>query len=115
MLIFDSVLYLVLFLIACIALAFVQVWLVRSKSAWPGFMLPLASFFLSLAWFLRAMSISIHTPGGAGMALNSLLSFLVLNISTVVFLVIFFVHHRPARKQHSSPQMRIENVSTKEA
>lgn len=83
-----KVLLLVLFIIAIICL---QIYLSKKESKWPGLILPIISVLISIFFVLN---IAFFGNESIGQIIYTLLvSILMANIPTIVFLAIYFKYH----------------------
>ncbi len=90
------ILYVIIGIPVCVGLCFFQRWLSRMDRRWPGMVLPVMAFALSVVFVLVTTS---WDPLGyrielVGMFLELAGKFLAANIPTLVFLVIYFLCRR---------------------
>ena len=76
-----------------------QIFLCRKENKWLGLILPAISFLGSLVFLLQAINVRAMV-----------LSFLVSNIGTVVYLLIYAVIRRKKKKNSDMDQMKIKDL-----
>ena len=82
-----------------VLLLVLQVFLSRAENRWLGMVLPVLSFLFSLVFVVQA------SDGGAAVR-----SFVVCNISTVLYLLIYFLTRRKKRRNDPMDQMKIRDL-----
>lgn len=82
-----------------VLLIVLQVFLSRAENRWLGIILPVLSFLFSLVFVVQA------SDGGA-----TVKSFLVCNVSTVLYLLIYFLMRRKKRRNDPMDQMKIRDL-----
>ena len=103
-----SVSIIVLLLILIVALPLIQIFLSRLDSRIPGLILPVISFLISLLYVFN-----MYVPlDGAGFMLifSVIMVFLIANIPTAVFIVIYFVCREKRRKKRQLDKMNIHDL-----
>ncbi|MDD5945114.1 MAG: hypothetical protein PUD43_05295 [Clostridia bacterium] len=103
-----SVSIIVLLLIFIIVLPLLQIFLSRLDSRIPGLILPVISFIISLLYVFN-----MYGPlDGAGFMFifSVIMVFLITNIPTAVFLVIYFVCREKRRKRKQIDKMNIHDL-----
>lgn len=98
----DSVLLWILLMVWLVPFALfilLQIFLCRKENKWLGLILPAISFLGSLVFLLQATN-----------ARAMVLSFLVSNIGTVVYLLIYAAIRRKKKKNSDMDQMKIKDV-----
>lgn len=90
---------LMVWLVPFAALILLQIFLCRRENKWLGLILPAISFLGSLVFLLQATE-----------ARAMALSFFVVNISTMVYLLIYFVIRRKKKKNSDMDQMKIKDL-----
>lgn len=76
-----------------------QIFLCRKENKWLGLILPAISFLGSLVFLLQAINVRAMV-----------LSFLVSNIGTVVYLLIYAAIRRKKKKNSDMDQMKIKDL-----
>ena len=98
----NSVLLWILLMVWLVPLALfilLQIFLCRKENKWLGLILPAISFLGSLVFFLQATNVRAM-----------ILSFLVSNIGTVVYLLIYVGIRRKKKKNSDMDQMKIKDL-----
>lgn len=111
--------HLLLTLAIPVGLAFLQVFLSRRESRWPGLALPVVSLILSVVVGVGNVAFStvtttqdgvrtaVHNPGAPFAALAV---FLIMNIPTVVYLAIYFSCRENARRKREMARMNAQDL-----
>lgn len=94
---------LLIFLIVVVCVILLQIFLSRTESKWPGLVLPVLTFLLSLILPLNVMA----TPDIGAALLLMLVVLLIGNIPTVILLVIYFVCREKFAKKKQMEKMQI--------
>lgn len=103
--IMNSIIFLALLLAGSVLL---QLWLSRRESRWPGVVLPVLSFLLTL---LIPLSLVLPPEGvTVRFVLSAALSWLVANIPTAVLLLIYFSCREKLRRSRQLEQMNIQDL-----
>lgn len=86
-----------------------QVFLSKKESRWPGLILPGITVLCALSGVL---GLSLYAIRGANMLIVMLaMSFVVLNIPTAIFLIIYFlVRSKPGKKPDEMKKMNIQDL-----
>lgn len=98
----DSVLLWILLMVWLVPFALfilLQIFLCRKENKWLGLILPTISFLGSLVFLLQATNVRAMV-----------LSFLVSNIGTVVYLLIYAAIRRKKKKNSDMDQMKIKDL-----
>ena len=98
----DSVLLWILLMVWLVPFALfilLQLFLCRKENKWLGLILPAISFLGSLVFLLQATNVRAMV-----------LSFLVSNIGTVVYLLIYAAIRRKKKKNSDMDQMKIKDL-----
>lgn len=98
----NSVLLWILLMVWLVPLALfilLQIFLCRKENKWLGLILPAISFLGSLVFLLQVTEVRAM-----------ILSFLVSNIGTVVYLLIYVVIRRKKKKNSDMDQMKIKDL-----
>lgn len=98
----DSVLLWILLMVWLVPFALfilLQIFLCRKENKWLGLILPAISFLGSLVFLLQAINVRAMV-----------LSFLVSNIGTVVYLLIYAAIRRKKKKNSDMDQMKIKDL-----
>lgn len=83
-----------------------QIFLSKKESKWPGLILPIISFAISLIAILNVADI-----GDKSSVIATLLSiFLLYNIPTVVLLVIYTACRGKRKRQHDLEKMSVQDL-----
>ena len=101
----DSVLLWILLMVWLVPFALfilLQIFLCRKENKWLGLILPAISFLGSLVFLLQATNVRAMV-----------LSFLVSNIGTVVYLLIYAAIRRKKKKNSDMDQMKIKDLKKK--
>ncbi len=115
------------FLLVFGGLIALQVWLCRRPNRYLGLILPAISLLLSLVvlfglvpfGMLTSVSSSpgvnstyvVNQPGlVANIALTATVLFVLMNIPTAVYLIIYFVSRKPMKKQKELTRMQIDDL-----
>lgn len=96
----------VVVLAACVGMVFLQIYLSKMVSRWPGLILPVICFFLSWIAPLEIMS----TGDVWHDILLIVLSLLLANIFTIILLVIYAVMRNRRRKEEQLKKMNIQDL-----
>lgn len=100
---FVALLLLILFLVAIILL---QIILSKRENKWPGLIIPIISFGLSMLWIMGIpyyLSLS-------GLILKVVLVFIITNIPTAFFLAIYFNYRKKKTKIDEIYKMNIQDL-----
>lgn len=101
----NTIIFLTLLLAGSVLL---QLWLSRRESRWPGLVLPVLSFLLTL---LIPLSLILPPEGvTVSFVLSAALSWLVANIPTAVLLLIYFSCREKQRRSRQLRQMNIQDL-----
>ena len=84
---------------------FLQIFLSKRESRWPGLILPLLSFLYSLLMVCSAVAYNGGIPWGAILA-----SLVLGNIPTVILLAIYFACREKFRKRSELDRMHINDL-----
>lgn len=101
----NSIIFLALLLAGSVLL---QLWLSRRESRWPGLVLPVLSFLLTL---LIPLSLVLPPVGvTVRFVLSNVLTWLVANLPTAVLLLIYFSCREKQRRSRQLEQMNIQDL-----
>lgn len=101
----NSIIFLALLLAGSVLL---QLWLSRRESRWPGLVLPVLSFLLTL---LIPLSLVLPPEGvTVRFVLSNVLTWLVANLPTAVLLLIYFSCREKQRRSRQLEQMNIQDL-----
>lgn len=100
---------LLLFLLALfVGSVFLQIFLSKKENKWMGWMLPILSFLLSL---VVPLSLKPPLDGANGwFVVQILLTLLLVNIPTIVYLVIYFACREKVRRKKQLDKMNIQDL-----
>ena len=104
----STLLILLLLLLGAVGLCFLQRWLARQQSPWPGLVLPALCFLYSLV-----LVFSLVTPVDASawqMVGMILLVLLRGNIFTLILLLIYFVARRKKGRRKELSKMDLQDL-----
>lgn len=90
---------LLFWLVPFVLFILLQIFLCRKENKWLGLILPAISFLGSLVFLLKATEVRAMV-----------LSFVVTNIGTVVYLLIYVVIRRKKKKNSDMEQMKIQDL-----
>lgn len=90
---------LLFWLVPFVLFILLQIFLCRKENKWLGLILPAISFLGSLVFLLQATEVRAMV-----------LSFVVTNIGTVVYLLIYVVIRRKKKKNSDMEQMKIQDL-----
>ena len=90
---------LLFWLVPFVLFTLLQIFLCRRENKWLGLILPAISFLGSLVFLLQATNVRAMV-----------LSFLVSNIGTVVYLLIYAAIRRKKKKNSDMDQMKIKDL-----
>lgn len=88
---------------------FLQIFLSRRESKWPGLVLPIISFLFGLLYPLCMM-----VPSGgvnAGFIFQMIMVWLIGNIPTIIFLAIYFGCREKKRRNKQLDKMNIQDLN----
>lgn len=99
---------LLIFLIFLIGIALLQVFLSKTKSKWPGLILPIISLLYSL---IMVLSLAIYV----GMSIGEIFiligsTFIFSNIPTVILLTIYYVCREKMKARSQLDKMNIQDL-----
>ena len=92
-------------LISLVLIVLLQVWLSKRESKWPGLTLPIISFLIS---FIYPLNMAIPSVGGYLFAL--ILGWLIANIPTIIFTVIYLSCREKLRRSKQLDKMFIQDL-----
>ena len=96
---------LIAFVVLIVGGTFLQIFLSRRKSKWPGLILPLLTFLYALALTLNVTAVDGAFPWGALLA-----TFLLGNIPTLVLLAIYWAVREKFRIRDQIDKMNIDDL-----
>lgn len=76
-------------LLVIVVIIFLQIFLSRMKNKWPGLFFPILSFLYSL--FTLTQIAGFEAMGKVHIIMSLIITFLVTNIPTIVFLTIYLI------------------------
>lgn len=99
---------LIVVLIFLAGIVLLQIWLSKREGKWPGLILPILTFLLSLLYPLNM----IAPAGGvtAGFVLQMLLVWFLANIPTIVLLMIYFACREKQRRKKLLDKLNIQDL-----
>ena len=92
-------------LIFFVLIVLLQVWLSKREGKWPGRILPITSFLIS---FIYPLNMAIPSVGGYFAALA--LGWLIANIPTIIFTVIYLSCRETLRRSKQLDKMFIQDL-----
>ena len=92
-------------LIFLVSIVLLQVWLSKREGKWPGLLLPIVSFLIS---FIYPLNMAIPSVEGFFVAL--ILGWLLANIPTIVFTVIYLSCREKLRRSKQLNKMFIQDL-----
>lgn len=92
-------------LIFLVLIVLLQVWLSKRESKWPGLALPIISFLISLTYPLN-----MAIPSAGGFLASLLLGWLIANIPTIIFTVIYLSCREKHRRSKQLDKMFIQDL-----
>lgn len=102
----------IVFLLAILLLAgivFLQIFLSKKESKWPGLVLPILAFLFGL---LFPLNMTVPSEGvSAGFILQMILVWLLGNVPTIIFLSIYFACRGKQRRRKQLDKMNIQDLS----
>lgn len=92
-----------------VGIIFLQIFFSKTESKWPGLILPVISF---LAALLFPLLMAVVPPEGItkNYILETVITFLLLNIPTVILLGIYFVCREKLRHKKQLDKMNIQDL-----
>ena len=93
-------------LLFLVAITLLQIVLSKRESKWSGLIIPIISFALSILWILGIpyyLSLS-------GLIFKVILVFIIANIPTAIFLIIYFICHKNVKKINEIDKMNIQDL-----
>lgn len=89
---------------------FLEIFLARRTSKWPGLLLPIISFLYSLVGVFGLVG---YIGGNASdLVVHALLVFLQMNIPTAILLVIYFYYREKLHKNKELKKMQIQDLDS---
>jgi predicted MFS family arabinose efflux permease len=83
-----------------------QIFLSRKESKWPGLILPIITFGVSLTIVFGLVHINSSSP----MTATTIVTFLTFNIPTAVLLVIYAICRGKYKKQRELEKMNVQDL-----
>lgn len=96
----------ILALLFLAALILLQITLSKRESKWLGLIIPIVSFGLSILWVLGIP----YYLSSSGLAFKVILVFIIANIPTAIFLVIYFICREKVNKISEIDKMNIQDL-----
>lgn len=98
----------ILFTLLLAGSVLLQLWLSRREGRWPGLVLPILAFLISLL-----VPLNLIVPEGGvtvGFVLSAIFSWLIANIPTAVLLMIYFSCREKQRRRGQMDKMNIQDL-----
>lgn len=89
-----------------VAIILLQIVLSKRENKWLGLIIPIISFGLSILWILGIpyyLSLS-------GLTVKVILVFILTNIPTAIFLLIYFIYQKNVKKINEIDKMNIQDL-----
>lgn len=101
-----------IFMLLVVGIVWLQIYLSKMESRWPGLIIPAIQFVFSILVTIGEVAYSVMPleSHATGIAVQAVVAFLLSNIPTLISLAIYFVCREKRRRDKQIEKMNIQDL-----